>query len=273
MSISVLLTSKCQQNIDTFKRSLLISGYKNIQSVKNQDDIRALVASGSVFDVVVMHIGDDIEEDLQLFSTVRESVPRAECIVVSAVNDADLVKECIRMGAFDYLTMPFTKEVFVSRLKDATRYKVHANGRPRILILEDDPVSGRLMQKYLDPYGDCTLVVDGKTAVEVFEQTVRDGDIYHLLVLDIMVPEIHGKDVLKMIREIESRHEVPEARRSRAIMTTALSDTSNVVDSFKGHCDAYLVKPIDRKVLISEIADLGFNTDIDHRSSSGNVAK
>ncbi len=263
MSISVLLASKCQEHIDTLKRSLLISGFKNIQSVKCQEDIRTLVASGTKFDIAVIHVGDDIGEDLHLLSIVRESLPGAECMVVSAVNDADLVKECIRMGVFDYLTMPFKKDVFISRLKEATLYKVHVNGRPRILILEDDPVSGKLMQKYLDPYGDCTLVVDGKTAVEVFEQAVLNGDIFHLLVLDIMVPEIHGKDVLKRIREIESRHEIPVGRRARAIMTTALSDTQNVVDSFKGHCDAYLIKPIDRKVLISEISSLGFKTEID----------
>jgi DNA-binding response OmpR family regulator len=45
-------------------------------------------------------------------------------------------------------------------------------------------------------------------------------------------------------------------------MTTALSDTANVVESFKSHCDAYLVKPIDRATLVREIAEMGFNTEI-----------
>jgi len=248
--------------MDTLKRALLVSGFKNVRSAMSREDLAVLIASGAGFDAAVIHIGDDFKEDLQIFSAVRESVPRAECIVVSAANDADLATECIRMGAFDYVTMPFTKDDLVSTLKRALQYKVHADGRPRILIMEDDPVSGRLMQKYLGPYGDCTLVVDGRVAIEMFEQAVLSGDIYHLLILDIMVPEIHGKDVLKRIREIESQHGIPAARRSRAIMTTALSDTGNVVESFKGHCDAYLVKPIDRKVLIGELADLGFNTEI-----------
>ena len=262
MSISVLLVGECQENIDTLKRSLLISGFKEIRSAKSREDLTALIASGVKFDVAVIHIGENMGKDLQLFSAVREEVPRADCIIVSAANDADLAAECIRMGACDYLTMPFTKDEFVSRLKKAVSYKVHVNGRPRILIMEDDPVSGKLMQKYLGPYGECTLVVDGREAVEVFEQAVLGGDIYHLLVLDIMVPEIHGKDVLKSIRKIESKHGIPVARRSRAIMTTALSDTANVVESFKSQCDAYLVKPIDRATLVHEIAEMGFNTEI-----------
>jgi two-component system chemotaxis response regulator CheY len=262
MSISVLLAGSCLQSMDTLKRGLIVSGYKNIQSAKSQEDLAALIQSGAKFDVAVIHISDEVTKDLQLLSAVRKLAPQAESIVVSASNDADLAKECIKMGAFDYLTMPFTKDDLVSTLKRSVQYKIHANGRPRILIMEDDPVSGRLMQKYLDPYGDCTLVVDGRAAIDIFEQAVLSGDIYHLLILDIMVPEIHGKDVLKRIREIESQHGIPAARRSRAIMTTALSDTGNVVESFKSLCDAYLVKPIDRKVLIDELAGLGFNTEI-----------
>ena len=230
--------------------------------VRDQEDLDALFASGGKFDLAVIHIEENYRERLEQLSVLRKVCPGAEYIVVSAVNDADLATECLRRGAFDYLTMPISREVLASRLREAVMYKIPVCGRPRILIMEDDPVSGKLMQKYLDPYGDCTLVVDGRAAIEVFEQAVLNGDIYHLLVLDIMVPEIHGKDVLKRIREIESQHGIPAARRSRAIMTTALSDTGNVVESFKGHCDAYLVKPIDRKVLISEIADLGFSTEI-----------
>jgi two-component system chemotaxis response regulator CheY len=262
MDISVLLLCGNQQNYEMLKRGIVTSGISNVQTARNQDDLSDLLASGGKYDIAVLYVEEDYRERLEHISTLRKSYPRLECIVVSAINDSDLAMECLRRGAFDYLTMPFKREDLASTMKKAVMYKVHMCGRPRILILEDDPVSGRLMKTYLDPYGDCRLVVDGRAAIEAFEQAVLGGDIYHLLVLDIMVPEIHGKDVLRMIREIESQHGIPTVRRSRAIMTTALGDTANVVESFKGHCDAYLVKPIDRKVLISEIANLGFDTEI-----------
>jgi len=260
LSLSVLLTSSCQDSIDTLKRGLITSGFKDIRVAEVQDDLMELLSSGTTFDIAVIHIGADFETDLQRLYAIRESAPGAECVVVSSSNDADLAKTCFEGGAVDYITMPFTKDTFASRLKKATIYKIPINGRPRILILEDDPVSGRLMQNYLNPFGECTLVVDGMEAVRVFEQALTNGGIYHLLVLDIMVPGIHGKDVLKRVREIEVQHGVPMVRKSRIIMTTALSDTANVVDSFKGKCDSYLVKPIDRKVLNRELAELGFGT-------------
>jgi two-component system chemotaxis response regulator CheY len=269
VSISVLLAAKSQANIDTLRRGLITSGYRDVRVAESGDDLEALHAAGEKFDIAVLHIENDFEEKMKQFSLLKEFWPLSECVIVSAFNDSDLATECLRRGAFDYIRMPFRKEDLASRLREAVKYKVPVSGRPRALIMEDDPVSGRLMQKYISPYCDCTLVVDGRAAIEAFEQAVLNGDIYHLLVLDIMVPEIHGKDVLKRIREIEREHGIPGSRRSRAIMTTALSDAGNIVESFKSRCDAYLVKPIDRKVLIKEIAGLGFNTDIEGLGSSG----
>lgn len=261
MTVSVLLVSRSDVNIDTLRRGLVTSGYKDVKIVNGRDDLGALLAAGGKFDVAVVHMDGDYVESLEDLRALRQSCPRSECIVVSAGNEADLARECMLSGAYDYLTMPFTRETLSSALNAAVQYKVLVNSRPSILIMEDDPVSGKLMQKYLSPYGDCVLVVDGIAAVEAFEQAVSCGNIYHLLILDIMVPEIHGKDVLKRIRDIERQHGIPGDRRSRAIMTTALSDAGNIVESFKGNCDAYLVKPIDRKTLFREITELGFNME------------
>jgi two-component system chemotaxis response regulator CheY len=258
MSLSVLLASKCEDNIETLKRGLTVSGLKKINVARSPDDLIALVTSNQRFDLSVIQIEDAFETGLELLSSIRESFPEADCIVVSSLNDADLATECFRMGACDFITMPFSKDTFASRLKKAALYRTTESSRPQILIMEDDPVSSKLLQKYLEPYGDCTPVFNGIEAVQAFEQAVADGKVYQIIILDIMVPEMHGKDVLRRIREIEERHGVPANRRSRIIMTTALSDPANVVESFKSRCDAYLVKPIDRKVLIQEIADLGF---------------
>jgi len=39
-------------------------------------------------------------------------------------------------------------------------------------------------------------------------------------------------------------------------MTTALSDVKNIADAFRGLCDAYLMKPIDRAKLLDELRRL-----------------
>jgi len=260
MPLVVLLVSKCEDSIETLKRGIVVSGMRDIRIAKDQDELKAMLASGGRFDIGIIHIEQDYTADLQCLSIIHESALDVECVVVSSMNDADLAAECFRRGASDYITMPFTKETLASSIKKAVAYKSLAGDKPKFLILEDDLISGKLMQKYLGPFGDCTLVVDGKEAIQTFDQSVSNGCMYQLLLLDIMVPEVHGKDVLKRIREIEEQHNVPPKRRSRVIMTTSLSDTSNVVESFKSKCDSYLVKPIDRNKLIHELAALGFDT-------------
>ncbi len=73
----------------------------------------------------------------------------------------------------------------------------------RILIVEDDFTSRRLLQKILAPYGECDIAVDGKEALEAFTLAVREGRRYRLICLDIMMPEMDGQQVLKKIRQME----------------------------------------------------------------------
>ena len=75
-----------------------------------------------------------------------------------------------------------------------------------------------------------------------------------------MVPEIHGRDVLRMIRDFEKERGVPNYKRVKIIMTTALSDSNNIIDSFQSQCDSYLIKPIDKKKIMEELENLGLTS-------------
>ena len=79
----------------------------------------------------------------------------------------------------------------------------------------------------------------------------------HLIFVDIMVPEIQGHDVLRLIRETEQKEGIPIEQKAKIIMTTSLSDAENIIEAFKATCDSYLVKPIRKAKLINEIESLG----------------
>jgi len=40
-------------------------------------------------------------------------------------------------------------------------------------------------------------------------------------------------------------------------MTTALGDKANVLSAFRAQCDGYIVKPLDKEKVISELSGLG----------------
>jgi len=129
----------------------------------------------------------------------------------------------------------------------------------RILILEDDPTSGKLLANFLIHYGNCDLVTDGKSAVECFQKAIRADAGYKLILVDIMVPETVGHDVVRMIREMERKEVIPLEKKAKIIMTTSLSDPDNIIESFKANCDSYLIKPIRKAQLINEMKSLGIS--------------
>ncbi|MBN1242403.1 MAG: response regulator [Spirochaetales bacterium] len=129
----------------------------------------------------------------------------------------------------------------------------------RILVAEDDFASRRMMQKLLEPWGRADVAVDGQEAVDAFELAWAEHAPYELIFMDIMMPKVDGQEALRIIRESESRRGVPPAREVRVIMTSVLEDPRNVMDAFgKGGATAYLVKPISREKLETELERIGF---------------
>ncbi len=124
----------------------------------------------------------------------------------------------------------------------------------RILIVEDDFTSRRLLQKMLSEFGDCDVAVNGKEAVEAFSLAHRDRRPYTLVCLDIMMPEMDGQQVLKTMRQMEKELGLSCKDEVRVIMTTALDSPRDVVEAYyRGGCSEYLVKPIEKKKLVEKL--------------------
>lgn len=126
----------------------------------------------------------------------------------------------------------------------------------KILIVEDDFVSRRLLQKMLAPYGECDIAVDGEEAVNAFNLAAKEGQRYDLICLDIMMPKMNGQEVLKTIRRIERDLELSAQNEAKIIMTTALDSPQNVIEAYyQGGCTSYLVKPIEKLKLIKTLKE------------------
>ena len=127
----------------------------------------------------------------------------------------------------------------------------------RFLITEDDFVTRRLMQKYLSDYGTCDIAVNGSEAVEAFRLAIEENEPYDLICMDIMMPEMDGRQALKAIRQIESENQIDCFNCTKIIMTTSCDDNKNIMGSFREGCEAYLIKPVEKDKFLEEMANLG----------------
>ncbi len=128
----------------------------------------------------------------------------------------------------------------------------------RILIAEDDYVSRKFLFKLLSQFGECDVTVDGMEAIEVFLMSLEEQNYYDLVCLDIMMPEVDGIKVLKTMRKLEEERNTPKEKRAKIIMTTALNQTDEVMESFEAGSEGYAVKPIDTDKFMSVLNKLGY---------------
>ncbi len=132
----------------------------------------------------------------------------------------------------------------------------------RVLVVEDDFISRRLLCRYLQAHGESDVAVNGNEAIGAFKQVLLAGDYYDLVCLDIMMPGMDGQETLKRLRALEREHDVPEDKRSKVIMTTALEDHDNVMSAFTNDCNGYVVKPIEKKKFLETLAEIGLPVTI-----------
>jgi len=112
-----------------------------------------------------------------------------------------------------------------------------------ILAVDDDALNRGVIERIVARKGhNVTLASGGKEAL----QKIKDGS-FDLVLLDIMMPDIDGIDVLRQIRQHHSMSALP------VIMVSALDDSDKVVELLELGANDYVTKPIDAKVLQARI--------------------
>ena len=110
----------------------------------------------------------------------------------------------------------------------------------KILIVEDEEKLARFIELELKHEGyEILKANNGRTGVEIAEKGEVD-----LVLLDIMLPEINGLEVLRRIRR---RSDIP------VIMLTARDAVMDKVSGLDAGADDYITKPFSIEVLITKI--------------------
>lgn len=125
-----------------------------------------------------------------------------------------------------------------------------------ILVVEDEPDTAELLEFHLENAGyKVTITEDGYQALKKIHKLRPD-----LLILDLMIPEIDGFEVCRLIRKDPANESLP------VMMCTAKSNETSKIQGLDFGADDYVTKPFSPREVVLRVKNLLKRSDSVNRT-------
>jgi CheY-like chemotaxis protein len=252
---TLLIIDDNVMNSDILSRRLSREGYEVLVERDGRDGLDIL--ADHHVDLILLDILMPGMDGYQVLQSLKED-PRTRAIPVimlTAVHEIESVIRCLELGVDDYLTKPFNIPFVKSRIAAVLHGRPERDGEGRetgsgpkrhILIIDDNAMNQDMLSRRLER--DDYEVLTASSGREGLD-TIAKQDV-DLVLLDILMPEMDGYQVLRTMKEDESTRRLP------VIMLTAVSDVESVKRCIDLGADDYLIKPFNSVLLKSRVASV-----------------
>lgn len=147
-------------------------------------------------------------------------------------------------GTECHVYLPFDTE---NRVEPTKVVSHHPTRQGRVLVMDDEDAVRRVTSAFLMRLGyEVALAADGREAIDIFHRSVRDGQRFAFIILDLTVPGgLGGRETLESIREVD-----PDVA---AIATSGYSNDPILSSPKTYGFRAGLAKPYSRQEFLSLI--------------------
>jgi CheY-like chemotaxis protein len=109
-----------------------------------------------------------------------------------------------------------------------------------VLVVDDNEEIRRIIEAILRSHGNTVVSVpDGVSALKILTEKTPD-----VVILDVMMPEMNGLQVLDRLRDIDATRSIP------VVMLTALDQDTDLLAGYKSGADYYITKPFTSQQLL-----------------------
>ncbi len=162
-------------------------------------------------------------------------------VITSVLTEPD---KGYALGAVDYIVKPFSKDKLLAAVRRALA-PLPPVGSQRILVVDDDPDTLKLMEEALHLHGyEIRTARDGREALERVAEHTPD-----LLLLDMKMPGVDGYEVIRRLKAMEATRGIPIV----VITASPVDQERDKVRVLGMGADQYLAKPLSIESLIHEI--------------------
>ncbi len=203
-------------------------------------DVSSVLGEGSkfTFSLKLAEVEAESEDLNRLEPFVLRTMAMQEVGATAALNQMELPIDAIS-------TTTSTTTSTTSATSATTSVKMNGN-RPLILIVDDDPINLQVLEAILAPDEyELMMVTSGKEALAVLDTKEWD-----LVISDIMMPQMSGYELTRMIRERYTLTELP------VLLLTARSQPKDIQSGFIAGANDYVTKPVEAIEIKSRIEAL-----------------
>ncbi len=257
----ILIVEDNQMNFELAAELLEYAGHSVIKSENLQQCLDVIGFEKP--DLILMDINLPDIKGTEITKILKNN-PDTRDIVIVAYTAMAMEKdkeECFKSGCSGFISKPIDVPSFVSTVEKFARVgkkninltarekksqhkknkpksnninlETKSNKRHNILVVDDNVMNADILKETLEQLGkDVKIANNGQSAFEIIEKEKFD-----LVLLDIMMPDISGFDVIKKFKANPKTADVP------VIFVSALDKTSDIVKGFDLGSHEYIVKP------------------------------
>jgi CheY-like chemotaxis protein/anti-sigma regulatory factor (Ser/Thr protein kinase) len=234
---TILIIDDEKRTHELLDKELSNEGYEVLHAMGGREGLR--VAKETRPDLITLDI---IMPDLDGWTVLRTIKDDPELrdtpvVLVTIMGDRDLG---FALGAADFITKPFERAMLLQVVKRHRR----GDGSAQVLVVDDDPKSRDVLRRTLAKDGwTVAEATNGREAIAALERS-KPG----LILLDLMMPEMDGFEVLERMRCEEAWRDIP------VIVVTAKDLSREEIDRLNGHVAKVLQKgAYQRRDLLADI--------------------
>jgi signal transduction histidine kinase/DNA-binding response OmpR family regulator len=201
-ALKILIVENDMAAADLLESQLSSAGYKAVICSQSERAVEAAVElqpAAITLDIIMFPLnGWDILLSLK-------SDPRTAKIPVIVVSIVDQSETGVLLGADEYIVKPVDRAILLSAIARCLNHRGQQANQPLILVVEDDVATRELLVEALSNEG--YAVSTASNGVQARAQV--DATLPHLVLLDLMLPEISGFQLIAEWRDASRTSELP----------------------------------------------------------------
>ena len=251
---SILVVDDEEPNRDILSRRLVKEGYAVTVADGGKEALDMLRLEH--YDLVLLDIMMPGIDGYEVLRRIRSEpvLHDTPVIMITALSDEPSIKRCLALGANDCVGKPFELTFLKSRIRQTIQALSNLRRASAaedaqtatVLVVDDDEVNRDLLSRRLTKAGYTTHTAgSGAEAMNLINE-----HRYDLILLDIMMAQMDGYQVLQKVRSREAYKDTP------VIMISALGDAASIARCMELGANDYIMKPYNANILNERVFKL-----------------